>query len=590
MIQSSVVKAGSGYLTAGTIERGSPQHGPPPVKSIPSERRRRLTHRAFPALAGLAAVSLVAGGIVGSSTQSPAERVAGDFAEAWERGDMRGMHEMLSEESSARFPMERLRRAYRRAAAAATMTELEAGDPEGADGDEVNVPVVVDTRVFGSLRGDLRVAVSGERVDWSPQLVFPELRPGERLTRVSAPAERATLRSHDGKILAQGPADRRTSPLVGIADSIAGRIEPEETAGERRALYARGFPADWPVGQSGLEEAFEERLRGRPGGELVAGNRVLARAQPRPAKPIRTTIQTGLQEAAVVALAGRLGGVAALDARNGEIRALAGIAFSAPQPPGSTFKLVTTAAALERNLVKPSTEFPVESHAIIDGVELENANGEFCGGSFRNSFAHSCNSVFGPLGVKVGAPALVEVAERFGWNAPASIPGEVPSTLPPAGEIDTPLEVASTAIGQFETLATPLQMASVAQTIAMRGVRHAPTLRADQRPRGARVVSRRIARTIGSLMVDVVAYGTGTAAAIPGVRVAGKTGTAELEDTRDPETGETLPPDPTNTDAWFTSYAPAKRPQIVVAVMLVRAGAGGATAAPAARVVLDAAL
>jgi len=182
------------------------------------------------------------------------------------------------------------------------------------------------------------------------------------------------------------------------------------------------------------------------------------------------------------------------------------------------------------------------------------------------------------------------MAERFGWNAPASILGEVPSTLPPAGEIDTPLEVASTAIGQFETLATPLQMASVAQAIAMRGVRHAPTLRADQRPRGTRVIPRRIARTIGSLMVDVVAYGTGTAAAIPGVRVAGKTGTAELEDTRDPETGETLPPDPTNTDAWFTSYAPAKRPRIVVAVMLVRAGAGGATAAPAARVVLDAAL
>ena len=184
----------------------------------------------------------------------------------------------------------------------------------------------------------------------------------------------------------------------------------------------------------------------------------------------------------------------------------------------------------------------------------------------------------------------MDAAERYGWNAPATIPGEVASTLPPAAEIDTPLEVASTAIGQFETLATPLQMASVAQTIAMRGVRYPPTLSARRRPRGTRVTSRRVARTIGSLMVDVVAYGTGTAAALPDARVAGKTGTAELEDTRDPETGETLPPDPTNTDAWFTAYAPAKRPRIVVAVMLVRAGAGGATAAPAARVVLDAAL
>jgi penicillin-binding protein A len=560
------------------------------VKSIPSERRRRLTHRALPALGGLAAVSIVAGALVGSSTESPSERVAGDFAEAWESGELREMHDLLTESASSRFPLPRFRRAYRRAAATATMTAIEAGEPEGEGDSEATVSMVVQTRVFGSLRGELRVPISGERVDWAPRLVFPELRAGERLRRISAPPVRATLRSRDGKVLAKGPADGRTSPLVGIADSIAGRMEPEETAEERRALYARGFPADWPVGQSGLEEAFEERLRGRPGGELVAGKRVMARAQPRASRGIQTTIHTGLQEAAVVALAGRLGGVAALDPRDGEIRALAGIAFSAPQPPGSTFKLVTTAAALERGVVKPSTEFPVESHAIIDGVELENANGEFCGGSFRNSFAHSCNSVFAPLGLKIGAPELVEVAERFGWNAPATIPGEVPSTLPPAADIETPLELASTAIGQFETLATPLQMASVAQVIASRGVRHPPTLSARRRPTGTRVVSRRIARTIGSLMVDVVAYGTGTAAAIPGVRVAGKTGTAELEDTRDPETGETLPPDPTNTDAWFTAYAPAQRPQIVVAVMLVRAGAGGATAAPAARVVLDAAL
>jgi penicillin-binding protein A len=560
------------------------------VKSIPPERRRRITHRALPALGGLATVSLLAGAIVGSNTHSPSERVARDFVHAWERGDLRRMHELLSASSRERYPIEHFRRAYRRAAATATLTILEAGDPEGLNDSEATVPVVLETRVFGSLRGNLRLPVSGERVEWTPRLVFPELREGERLTRLSLPPRRATLRSRDGKVIAEGPADGRTSPLEGIADSIGGRMEPQETAEERRALYALGFPPDWPVGQSGLEEAFEGRLRGRPGGELVAGGRVLARAQPQAAKAIQTTIHTGLQEAAVVALAGRLGGVAALDPRSGEIRALAGIAFSAPQPPGSTFKIVTTAAALERGLVKPSTEFPVETHAIIDGVELENANGESCGGTFRNSFAHSCNSVFAPLGLRIGAPALVDAAERFGWNADATILGEVPSTLPPAAEIQTPLELASTAIGQFETLATPLQMASVAQVIATRGVRYPPTLSAGGRALGARVISRPVARTIGSMMVDVVAYGTGTAAAIPGVRVAGKTGTAELEDTRDPETGETLPPDPTNTDAWFTAYAPAQRPRIVVAVMLVRAGAGGATAAPAARVVLDAAL
>jgi cell division protein FtsI/penicillin-binding protein 2 len=560
------------------------------VRGIPAERRRRITHRALPTLGALAAISLVAGVLAGAGAQSASERTASDFAEAWERGDLRAMHGLLSSAARERYPLRRFRRAYRRAAGSATLTSLEVSDPRSTEDGEVVIPVVLDTRVFGKLRGDLRVPVSSERVDWAPHLVFPELRPGERLTRTSVPPTRATIHSRDGKVLARGAAPSRTSPLVGIADSIAGRMEPEETAEERAALYAGGFPSDWPVGQSGLEEVFEERLRGRPGGELLAGGRVLARARPRRARDVETTIDTRLQEAAVVGLAGRLGGVAALDPRNGEVRALAGIAFSAPQPPGSTFKIVTATAALESGLVKPSTEFPVETHAVIDGVELENANGESCGGSFRDSFAHSCNSVFAPLGLRIQAGPLVDAAERFGWNAPATIPGEVPSTLPPAADIDTPLELASTAIGQFETLATPLQMASVAQTIAMRGVRHPPVLSPTRDLQGVRVTSRRVARTVGSMMVDVVAYGTGTAAALPDAVVAGKTGTAELEDTRDPETGETLPPDPENTDAWFTAYAPAKHPRIVVGVMLVRAGAGGATAAPAARVVLDTAL
>jgi penicillin-binding protein A len=133
-------------------------------------------------------------------------------------------------------------------------------------------------------------------------------------------------------------------------------------------------------------------------------------------------------------------------------------------------------------------------------------------------------------------------------------------------------------------------MASVAQTIAADGVRYVPTLALGERTERVRVTSREVARTIASMMVDVVDYGTGTAAALPRVKVAGKTGTAELENTRDPETGETAPSDPSNTDAWFTAYAPAAKPELAVAVMLVRAGSGGAVAAPAARVVLDAAL
>ena len=557
---------------------------------LSGERRRRLTHRALPALGGLALVAGAAGMVVGSQAQSGSQRTAGEFTQAWERGDYDAMYDMLDDASREAHTRKQFRAAYRRAAATATTTGVEVGDPQGERKGSVAVPVEVKTRVFGTVRANLRLPVHDEQVTWGPLLAFPALRRGEALARASEPPERATLLSRNGKVLAEGPAEARSSPLEAIAGSIAGTLMPEETRAERRALWARGFPREWPTGQTGLEHAFEDRLAGRPGGRLFAGDRVIAEAPPRAAPPVRTTIDTRLQEAAVTALAGRFGGIAALDPRNGEIRALAGLAFSAPQPPGSTFKIVTTTAALEQDLVKPSTEFPVETFALIDGVELQNANGESCGGSFRNSFAHSCNSVFGPLGVKVGSEELVEVSERFGWNQDPTVAGEVPSTMPPSDEIESDLEIASTAIGQFRTLATPLVMASVAQTIASGGVRHLPTLALGERTDRVRVTSREIARTIQSLMIDVVDYGTGTAAALPGAKVAGKTGTAELEDTRDTETGETAPPDPSNTDAWFTAYAPAAKPELAVAVMLVRAGSGGAVAAPAARVVLEAAL
>jgi penicillin-binding protein A len=560
------------------------------MTTLSAERRRRLTHRAFPALGALAAIALGAGLTFGAATSSPGEQTARDFTEAWERGDYRAMHALLDDASRRAHPFPAFRRAYRQAAATATATAVTADSPNGQRDGAAVVPIEVRTRVFGRVRAELLLPVNGERVTWGPLLTFPGLRRGEGLSRRSRPPQRGTLLSRDDKVLAKGPSGSRTSPLEAVAGSIAGTLEPEETPEERAVLFARGFPHDWPVGQTGLELAFEDRLAGHPGGELLAGDRVLARARPRRAPPVRTTIDTRLQEASVAALAGQFGGIATLDARNGEIRALAGIAFSGPQPPGSTFKMVTATAALEEGIVKPRDEFPVENAAIVDGVELENANGEFCGGTFREAFAHSCNSVFGPLGVKIGAEALVDAAERFGWNARPTVAGEVPSSLPPAVEIDSPLEVASTAIGQFRTLATPLILASVAQTIAARGVRSVPTLALGERTRKVRVTTPKVARTVGSMMVEVVAYGTGTAAALPGVKVAGKTGTAELEDTRDPETGETAPSDPSNTDAWFAAYAPAKAPRIVVAVMLVRAGAGGATAAPAARVVLDAAL
>ncbi|MBN1528488.1 MAG: hypothetical protein JW895_05475 [Thermoleophilaceae bacterium] len=559
------------------------------MRELAPERRRRLIFRALPVTGVLALLALAAGMMVGSATPSGSERAAGDFAEAWERSDVPAMHSLLDDRSRTAYPLPRFRRAYRRGAVTATIIRVEAGEPGGEADGAVPVPVAVHTRVFGVIRGRLLVPIEDGRVVWAPRLVFPGLADGERLARRSLPPERAALLARDGEILAEGPADDRSSPLGGLAASIAGVMEPVDTVIERRGLYARGFPPGFPVGQNGLERAFDAELSGVPGGVLLAGARVVAASEPRRARPVRTTIDTDVQEAAVAALAGRLGGIAALDPRTGEIRALAGLAFSAPQPPGSTFKIVTATAALEARAVRPRSEFPYQTAAVIDGVELENNNGESCGGTFVDSFAHSCNSVFAPLGVKIGAERIVSAAVRYGWNTPPVVVGEAPSTLPKAADITSPLDVGSTAIGQGRVLATPLRLASVAQTISSGGVRVEPRLEAGRPPVKVRVTTRRVARTIERMMTAAVDYGTGTAAAVPGIKVAGKTGTAELEDTRG-ENAETdpeqQPDDGSNTDAWFTAYAPARRPRIVVAVMLVRAGAGGETAAPAARLVL----
>src|SRR4051794_22989224 len=494
------------------------------------------------------------------------------------------MHQLLSPEGPPRFDRRSFEAAYRNARSVATATDMRVGKGGGEHDDRVPIPVAVPTRVFGNLRGKVQLPVSDKAVEWTPSLVFPGVEDGETLSRRTTAPARAAIRSTDGKILAEGPADARTSPLGPLASSVAGTVERSDDKQERLRLFERGFSGDAPVGTSGLERIFEERVAGRPGGVLLAGRRVLARSEPRAAQPVDTTVDTRVQDAAVTALAGRFGGIAALDARTGAVRALAGVAFSAPQPPGSTFKIVTTTAALEAKLVKLTDTFPVQSNALIDGVELQNANGELCGGTFEESFAKSCNSVFGPLGVKVGSKRLVQTAERYGWNEPPSLPGEMSSTLPKSTQIVSPLEVGSTAIGQFKTLATPLQMASVAQTVANDGVRAVPSALKGARPRTVRVTSPQVAATLEQLMLGVVGHGTGTAAAIPGVKVAGKTGTAELEDTRGPN-GETRPGDPANTDAWFTAYAPADRPTIAVAALFVRSGAGGATAAPARRTV-----
>jgi cell division protein FtsI/penicillin-binding protein 2 len=570
-----------------------------------AERRRRLLTRTLP----LAAVALVAFvvGISAGASGSPDEDAAARFAHAWTERDFKTMYAELNEASRGRVSLKEFEAAYREAEQTATARAIgagSAGDAESSDGATV-VPVemAIQTVAFGSVEAELGVPYADGGIAWEESLVFPGLREGEELAAQVELAERAPILARDGTPLAEGPAEEREHPIGSAAIDVTGEVgeAPEE---DWPKLARHGFSPETPVGISGLELAFNARLAGKPGGKLLAVSadgssvRALAQSKPQRGAPVKTTIDPGLQEVAVSALAGRAGGVAVLDARKGDVRALAGQAFSAPQPPGSTFKVLTTTAALEDDKVSLDDEFEITNGVNVGGRFLNNANGEYCGGTFREAFAESCNAVFAPLGPAVGNDKLVEVAERFGFNSPPSLyapqivrevdPEE--STIPT--EIGEEIDLGVSAIGQGEVLATPLEMANVAQTVGNDGVRMPTSIVANQKLRPdaepVRVMSPKIAGELTELMIGVVTEGTGTAGAIPEAQVAGKTGTAELG----PKPGEEESENPVQIkDAWFSAFAPAEKAKLAVGVLLIEAeAAGGEVAAPIAAEVLSAGL
>jgi len=589
-----------------------------------TENRNQRLRRVRPVLA-LAAVAFALGAIFGAQhAASPAYTLADQFVTAWTRGDYVTMYSDIDASSQRTTSASEFADAYRQALTTATATRLQiTGKARSVADAGVAVPVRVDTRLFGALSVDFTLKVvagagagTGPRISWSRSLAFPGLRPGELLTRRTTLPRRATLLARDGSVLAESPGGvaagvqsaeaTRDSPLGSVASTVLGAVGPVP-ASRRQALEEQGVPPQAIVGVSGLELALDDRLRGSPGGELLAGQRLLAYAAPHPAPAVRTTVSPALQRAAVTALGGQFGGVVAMQPSTGQILAVAGVGLDGLQPPGSTFKMITVTGVLTARIATPRTVFPYATFATLDGVRLNNANGEDCGGTLELAFAVSCNSVFTPLGVKLGAARLVATAERFGFNQEPGIAGAAESTLPAASQIQGELDVGSTAIGQGQVLATPLEMATVAATIADGGRRPRPTFLPGTATAGVQVMSAPVARTVRRLMIGVVREGTGTAAAIPGVTVAGKTGTAELKtlcssSSSSSQSSSTASREPSkegcqgteseasNTDAWFAAFAPALHPRIVVCVMLVKDGAGGTTAAPVARQVLEAAL
>jgi peptidoglycan glycosyltransferase len=276
-------------------------------------------------------------------------------------------------------------------------------------------------------------------------------------------------------------------------------------------------------------------------------------------------------------------------------RAIAGDLY----PPGSTFKVVTAAAALSSGTYDENTVVP--GPATLDlpqtSVNLPNDFRGACGPGGKLSLTRalqiSCNTAFGSLGLQLGGNALREQAQKFGFGESLGIPMPVTPSQVPADM--NPPQSAQAAIGQFDVRVTPLQMAMVAAGVANDGVVMKPylveTVRAQdldvisqtQPQQLSRAVSTDVAHQLTRMMEKVVSAGTGTRAQISGVTVAGKTGTAQH--------GDGLAP-----HAWFIAFAPAQDPQVAVAVVvedggeLGHEGFGGSIAAPIAKDVMEAVL
>jgi Penicillin binding protein transpeptidase domain/NTF2-like N-terminal transpeptidase domain len=477
------------------------------------------------------------------------------FVAAWEKGDRAAMYRLIDAESRTTLSQRAFARDYDRAYRAATAKSVDIGALSPVKDGVATAPVTVRTRYFGTLRGTIRFRAHEEgetaRIAWAPEMRLPGLKPDEEVRRVSGRA-----------------------PTRGVIYDATGRPLSSDPTGASIA----GSPGAKPTG---LERIYDERLAGRPSSTLRFGDRVIAKVPRIGGKSVHTTIRLGLQKTAQSALGGKVGGVAVIKPSDGSVLALAGLAVSAPQPPGSTFKIITLAAALEHGVATPGSSYPVRTAATLSGVTLSNAGGESCGGSLTQSFADSCNSVFAPLGARLGAKRLVAAAEAFGFNRRPNVPAAKASTIPKASDLKDAIAVGSSAIGQNKDLATPLGMAEVGATIGNGGVHVRPRIVRGAKVHRNRAVSRKVAGQVRTMMLAVVSGGTGTSASIPGVQVAGKTGTAELvANSKNPK----------DADAWFVAFAPAGNPKVAVAVMMVGAGFGGTAAAPVAKQVLQAAL
>ena len=425
---------------------------------------------------------------------------------------------------------------------------------------------------------------------------------------------------------------QRMYPTSRFAAHLLGYVREANEEQLRQGRYRRGDM----VGQSGLERLLDQYLRGTDGGERIEVDalgrpiRLIQHTEPVPGAQVVTTIDRRIQEAAERAMQGHAGAVVVLDPRDGDVLAMVSTpAFALDQftgtidrdawvqlirnpahpmlnrtvqsqyAPGSVFKIVVAAAGLQETTLTPM------DHIFCDGqFHLGNRTfGDWKEGGhgtvdLHHAIVESCNVYFYQAGLRIGMDTIARYAHAFGFGTSTGIdlPGEKPGFIPASRRGRRPAflgDTANMAIGQGAVLATPIQVARMMAAVANGGVFFKPrlvqrVLRADGRVlysdpgrvNGHVELSPMVWAFLRQSLLDVVNEGTGVAAHIPGIEIAGKTGTAQLVANSKAERGQ--------DNAWFAAFAPAHDPQYVVVVMIEHGGKGGEVAAPIARAIYDA--
>jgi penicillin-binding protein 2 len=430
---------------------------------------------------------------------------------------------------------------------------------------------------------------------------------------------------------------QRVYPTSTFAAHLLGYVREVSDDQMKQGRYRRGDM----IGQSGLERLLDEHLRGRDGGERIEVDalgrpvQVMRREEPDPGAQVITTVDRRIQEAAERAMTGRSGAVVVMDPRNGDVLAMTSSpafeldrltgnldkdewlkvirdpltplmnrALQSQYAPGSVFKVVVAAAGLQEGSLTPmdrtycNGEFHLGQWTFKDWKEGGHGHVDT-----RTALIHSCNIFFYQAGLKVGPAAIARYAEAFGLGSPSGIDlgGEKAGLVPFVdgrrridGRKWQAGDTVNMSIGQGQVLVTPMQVARMMSAVANGGVLWRPRLvQRVERVDGSLAYSSSSKMT-GRVDLSPVVWaflrhalsgvvnegGTGGAARIPGVDVAGKTGTAQSVSKSDSAKGQ--------DHAWFASFAPAQDPEVVVVVMVERGGKGGQVAAPIARQIYQA--